>query len=122
MFWAFIHPPTILRLGKTRACVPWASITANSRSRSNGAEEISCHAWLCACAVEWLTDCCIYVLRDRREDVTVTQSPAPAILTPAMVKTILPVLCNRNEVFVFGISKCANKSHAVSADPDTSFW
>src|SRR5262245_5226081 len=38
-----IHPPRTRRQGNMIGCTPSASITANSRSRSNGAVDIGCH-------------------------------------------------------------------------------
>jgi hypothetical protein len=43
---ALIHPSRTRRHGKTRACVPSCSMTASSRSRSNGAAATDFHSLL----------------------------------------------------------------------------
>src|SRR5262249_16211364 len=40
---ALIHPPKTRRRGKAITCTPVSSITASSRSRSNGAVNTGCH-------------------------------------------------------------------------------
>ena len=40
---ALTHPPRTLRQGKPTARAPFVSMTASSKSRLNGAVDISCH-------------------------------------------------------------------------------
>src|SRR5215468_394501 len=44
---ALTHPPTTRRQGYANGRAPLSSITANSKSRSNGAVNMSCHMNIC---------------------------------------------------------------------------